>query len=241
MPHFLLSKISRKFEALLIAAACGAVSVHAQPDAVLLTPAVVQAGSPELIHVDAPASATVGGEWMGHTLEFFQTGDARGWFALVGVDVETKSGPSPLRITEKLENSDTRDLSRTVNVLAAHYRTETITVAPQFVEPPASAIAEIKTEVALKEKVFTASAPVPLWSGDFRVPVSAAPTDSFGTRRTYNGTLAGIHKGMDFRAHMGTPIHASNAAWWCWRASSTSRETASPSITGSGSIPSPCT
>lgn len=211
MLHFLSPKIHRAFTALLIAAACGVLSLHAQPGAVVLTPSVVETGSPELIHVDALPSATLSGSWMGHRLEFFRAADGGGWFALAGVDVKAQPGPSALQITEKIRGGLTRDLSTTVNVLAGHYRTETITVAPRFVEPPASAVAEIEAEVALKDKVFTASAPQPLWNGDFRVPVSAAPTDSFGTRRTYNGTLAGVHNGMDFRAHTGTPIHASNS------------------------------
>jgi murein DD-endopeptidase MepM/ murein hydrolase activator NlpD len=63
----------------------------------------------------------------------------------------------------------------------------------------------------LKAKVFAVSAPQPQWSGSFRAPVTAAPTDSFGTRRMFNGKLASIHKGMDFRAAMGTPVRASNS------------------------------
>jgi murein DD-endopeptidase MepM/ murein hydrolase activator NlpD len=59
--------------------------------------------------------------------------------------------------------------------------------------------------------VFAASATEPLWSGDFRAPVRAGPTDSFGTRRTFNGELASIHKGMDFRAVTGTPVRAGNS------------------------------
>ena len=45
---------------------------------------------------------------------------------------------------------------------------------------------------------------------DFRAPVTAPPTDSFGTRRIFNGKLASIHKGMDFHAATGTPVHAAN-------------------------------
>jgi murein DD-endopeptidase MepM/ murein hydrolase activator NlpD len=70
---------------------------------------------------------------------------------------------------------------------------------------------EIDAEVALKHTVFGESAPAPLWSGDFRAPVTAAATDSFGTRRTFNGKLASVHKGMDFRAAMGTPVRAGNS------------------------------
>ena len=76
---------------------------------------------------------------------------------------------------------------------------------------PPEESARIKAEVELKEKVFAASAPEPLWSGDFRAPVHAAPTDSFGTRRTFNGQLASVHKGMDFRARPGTAVRAGNS------------------------------
>src|ERR1039458_8753991 len=60
----------------------------AQPSAVTITPAVVVTGSPVLIHVEAPSTAKVNGEWMGHTLEFFQARKGHEWFALAGVDVE---------------------------------------------------------------------------------------------------------------------------------------------------------
>jgi murein DD-endopeptidase MepM/ murein hydrolase activator NlpD len=69
----------------------------------------------------------------------------------------------------------------------------------------------IKAERALKDKVFASSAAEPLWSGNFRAPVHAAPTDSFGTRRTFNGQLASVHKGMDFRAPAGTVVRAGNS------------------------------
>ncbi len=210
MREFPLPRGLRGLATILLAVACWNLPVDAQT-AVSLTPAQVEAGSPELIHVMAPATAKLDGEWMGHTLQFFRAADGHGWFALAGVDVEAPLGPSTLHITEKLGDGNVRDLSRSVEVLAAHYRTGTLSVAPRFVEPPADAIAEIEAEVALKKKVFTSSAPQPLWSGDFRAPVAAEPTDSFGTRRTFNGTLASVHKGMDFRARMGTPVHASNS------------------------------
>ena len=182
----------------------------AAQDAVTLSPAVVQAGAPELIRVDAPASATVTGEWLKQKLDFFRAGE-RGWFALAGVDVETPAGASTLQISAKLSDGTTRDLSRAVEIHVGQYRTGTLSVAPKFVEPPPEALAQIKAEVELKTRVFGATAPEPLWSGSFRAPVTAQPTDSFGTRRTFNGQLASIHKGMDFRASTGTPVHAANA------------------------------
>jgi murein DD-endopeptidase MepM/ murein hydrolase activator NlpD len=177
---------------------------------------VVEAGSPELIRVDVPASATLEGEWLGQKLAFFWSPDRHAWYALAGVDLEAPVGSSTLRISGELAGSGTIalnrvDLSRSVEIHEAHYRTGTLTVSPKFVEPPAEESARIKAEVELKQKLFAASAPEPLWSGDFRAPVHAAATDSFGTRRTFNGQLASVHKGMDFRAATGTVVRAGNS------------------------------
>lgn len=186
-------------------------AAYGQPAAVTLTPSLVEVGSPELIRVSAPPTATLEGEWLGHKLEFFRGADGRAWFALAGVDVEAAAGPSTLHIREKLADAPPLDLILSVEIHPSHYRTGTLTVAPKFVEPSPEALALIKTEVELKAKIFAATAPEPLWSGSFVAPVTAQPTDSFGTRRTFNGELASIHKGMDFRAHTGTPVHAANS------------------------------
>src|ERR1035441_5269477 len=65
----------------------------AQASAVTLMPAVVVAGSPVLIHVEAPATAKINGEWMGHILEFFPARKGNGWFALAGGGGENFIGP----------------------------------------------------------------------------------------------------------------------------------------------------
>lgn len=184
----------------------------AQAPSVTLTPAVVEAGSPELIRVAAPANAKLDGEWLGQKLAFFWSQDRQAWYALAGVDVQRPSGPADLRIrVVPKDGGGAMDLSRSIEIHEAHYRTGTLTVAPKFVAPDPKELARIKAEMALKEKVFAASAPEPLWTGDFRVPVHAPPTDSFGTRRTFNGQLASVHKGMDFRARPGTVVRAGNS------------------------------
>lgn len=195
---------------LLLLFCCVAVAprLKAQSPAVTLTPAVVVAGSPELIRVEAAHADLVTGEWLGHPIAFFREG--KSWLALAGVDVEAPVGESTLRVTAH-EGARTVDLSREVRILAAHYRTGTLSVAPKFVEPAPDALKEIEAESKIKAKVFASSAPEPLWKGDFRAPVPAEPTDSFGTRRMFNKKLASVHKGADFRAGTGTPVHASNS------------------------------
>jgi hypothetical protein len=182
---------------------------RAQSPAITLTPAVIQAGSPVLIHVEASGDASLDGEWQGHKLQFFPGRTGHGWYALAGVDVEAPVGPSTLKVFVRLAGT-VRDLSREVEIHSAHYRTGSLTVAPKFVEPAPEALKQIEAERTLKDQVFGSSVPEPYWTTSFHAPVAAPPTASFGTRRMFNGKLASIHKGMDFRAATGTPVRAGN-------------------------------
>jgi hypothetical protein len=190
---------------LLVSAAC-----VGQVSQVTLEPSLVEAGSPVLIYVRAERDAKLEGDWMGRKLQFFPGRDENGWFALAGVDVEAPSGASTLRIVSRVGNVE-HDLSRKVEIYASHYRTGKLTVAPKFVEPEAEALKQIEEDSKLKAKVFEVSADRALWAGSFHAPVTAAPTDSFGTRRMFNGKLASVHKGMDFRAGTGTTVRAGNS------------------------------
>jgi murein DD-endopeptidase MepM/ murein hydrolase activator NlpD len=178
-------------------------------DAFQISPVYVIAGAPELVRVHAPGATGVDGEWLGRKVEFFR--DATGeWIALAGVDVEAPVGPSTLHIVVH-DAAGTSDISPSIEIHPAHYRTGALSVAPKFVEPGPEAMREIAAEVKLKQEVFARSASEPLWHGDFHAPVQTLPTDSFGTRRMFNGKLASIHKGADFHASMGTPVRASNS------------------------------
>lgn len=186
------------------------MAAAAQLPAVTLDPPVVDAGSPVLIRVAAPVRATVQGEWLGQKLTFFRSRDGQEWDALAGVDVKAAPGPSTLRLTVRRADGKRIDLSRSVAIGEAHYRTETLTVAPQFVAPAPPEWKRIQIEMRLKKRIFARSARRPLWRGDFRAPVDAPPTDSFGTRRVFNGKIASVHEGMDFLAPVGTPVRSSN-------------------------------
>jgi hypothetical protein len=186
-------------------------AARAQSPAVSLVPAVVLAGSPELIRVSDAGAAGIDGMWLDRKLEFFRGRDGQAWFALAGVDVDAPVGPSVLKITIHNAKGGTRALSRTIRIHPAHYPTSSLTVAPQFVQPGPEALKQIAADQLLVEKAFASSALKPLWSGNFRAPVSAPQTERFGTRRIFNGTLASNHKGLDFRAMPGTPVRAGNS------------------------------
>jgi murein DD-endopeptidase MepM/ murein hydrolase activator NlpD len=196
-----------------------AIDANAQSPSATVTPAIVEAGAPELIRVTAPANAKIEGQWLGHAVQFFPArsgadqrsgADRAAWYALAGVDVEAPSGTSTLKISVRSHNTS-REIVSTIAIHPAHYRTSSITVEPKFVEPGPGDQKLIEAAVKAKEKALAQSADHPLWSGSFVAPVKAQATDSFGTRRMFNGKLASIHKGTDFRAHMGTPVMAGNS------------------------------
>ena len=87
------------------------------------TPAVVLAGSPELIRVEAPASRRIDGEWLGRKIQFFRahpgaTGSP--WQAWTS----KRRGPSTVESPCDSTGGRT-DLSRAVDIHPAHYRTGT--------------------------------------------------------------------------------------------------------------------
>jgi murein DD-endopeptidase MepM/ murein hydrolase activator NlpD len=178
-------------------------------------PTTLLNGSPFLLTVAPAAKVTqIKGSWMGKDLLFFQEKSQQGsqtWYALAGVDVEITPGTYPLTIEATAAEGKPLQTTVQIPVGAAKYRTGTLTVAPNFVEPDAATQKEIAADKAIKDRVFAQSADSPVWSGDFAKPVNEPATDSFGTRRTFNGKLASIHRGMDFRAPSGTPVVAANS------------------------------
>jgi len=182
---------------------------------ILTSPAALSNGSPFLLSVSPAAKVTeIKGTWMGKELVFFPGKSQQGsetWYALAGVDVEITPGAYPLTIEANTVDGKPLQATMQIPVGAAKYHTGTLTVAPNFVEPDAATQKEIAVDKEIKDRVFAHSADSPVWSGDFAKPVREPSTDSFGTRRTFNGKLASIHRGMDFRAPSGTPVAAANS------------------------------
>jgi murein DD-endopeptidase MepM/ murein hydrolase activator NlpD len=102
-------------------------------------------------------------------------------------------------------------MSYQVAVAAAHYPFSTIKVAPAFVEPPKEVQPLIAAADTAKKQAFASTDPNPLWSGVFERPTQTETSGVFGSARVYNGVKKSQHLGLDFRASIGTPVHATNA------------------------------
>jgi hypothetical protein len=191
-------------------AMCDDVAAH---DSVSLVPESLSNGAPCLITVALhEAAEAVTGKWQGRPVVFFANADYQTWFALAGVDVEVHPGNYALTVDAKLKDGTHVALHQDVKVEEAPYEKMPLSVPDKFVEPDAAALKKIAADKIVKDKAFANSASKPQWSGDFRPPLRVAPqSDSFGNQRLFNGKLASVHRGLDYRAKLHTPVAAINS------------------------------
>lgn len=152
---------------------------------------------------------TVSAKWMDHQLTF-SLGPRGTWLALAGVPFETKPGTYDLPLEAVMEDGRTEHLTKAVTVQAAKYKTSRLTVPQKYVTPDPETLKRIEAEKEIKKAAFAREVSIPEWSGNFVTPVQSEISEAYGTNRTFNGKLATVHRGTDFRAPTGTPVHASN-------------------------------
>jgi hypothetical protein len=131
------------------------------------------------------------------------------WRALLGVDLELKPENYPLTLTAKTESSEEIPCSATIDVKEGKFATESLKVAPNFVEPNAEQLARAEVERQRLRAIFATITPERFWDGSFHYPLAGVTTGgNFGKRRILNGQAGSPHGGVDFPATAGTPVYA---------------------------------
>lgn len=149
-------------------------------------------------------------KWFDRDIEFSR-GAGGIWYALAGIAYEVKPGTHNVELSALMSDGRVLHDMRPVVVHAAHYKASRLTVPEKYVTPDPETLRRIEADKAVKAVAFAHQMPSPQWSGNFIAPVSTGVSEAYGTRRTFNGKLASVHRGEDFHAPMGTPVHASNA------------------------------
>lgn len=189
-----------------------AESFSTENHAVSWSPVKLINGSPVVFRVrpDAPLKNLIG-TFLGKKI-FFDFDQASGaWFALAGIDYDTKPGSYPLALEGLTASGQRKAFSQSVTVSKGFYRTTTLTVAKKYIEPDAETLKRIKLEQEIKAEAFRTFTPARKWSGKFIAPVKTTTSAEYGSQRTYNGVRQGVHQGLDFRAGTGTPVSAINS------------------------------
>jgi len=200
---------------MLLMVGTAAPAIAAKPETlenVSWTPRSIKVGAPCLFKVELSAApSSVEGKWQGRDLAFFSTSQRHVWYGLAGVDVEAKPGSYSLELDATMPDGQVLHAVREVQVQPAAYKTVRLKVPERFVQPDPEALKKIELDKELKKKAFSRQTAEPEWSGTFHAPIDSTVSEAFGTRRTFNGKLASIHRGLDYHAKEGTPVLAANA------------------------------
>ncbi len=131
------------------------------------------------------------------------------WRALLGVDLELKPEAYTLAIAGKTQAAEDFTCAATIAVKEGKFATESLKVAPNFVEPNPEQLARAEAERQRLRAIFATITPERLWDGQFRYPLAGVTTGgNFGKRRILNGKAGSPHGGIDFPAPSGTPVYA---------------------------------
>lgn len=123
--------------------------------------------------------------------------------ALVGIPLSATPGPAQLRITAPTVHELTFEIQDKA------YPVQRLNVPPRMVDLDAATLARVhreQAELRAALKSWSNNAPPP----DLRLdlPVTGTPSDSFGSRRLFNGQSRAPHSGMDIPALEGQPVRA---------------------------------
>jgi murein DD-endopeptidase MepM/ murein hydrolase activator NlpD len=127
-----------------------------------------------------------------------------GWLAVVGIPLATRPGRQVLQVYSGHGKTEVA-----FDVADKQYRTQKLTIRNQRqVEPNPEDLKRIASEQdrssAALSKFTTSGQPnLALIS-----PVAGIRSDSYGSRRIFNGQPRNPHTGMDIAAATGTPVHA---------------------------------
>lgn len=126
------------------------------------------------------------------------------WVAVVGIPLAAKPGKQTLQV----ESSD-GPVEVGFEILDKRYRTQHLTIKNERqVNPAPEDLRRIEQEQARSNaalSMFTATGAPAL---QLASPVKGVRSDSYGSRRVFNGQPRNPHSGMDIAAPTGTPILA---------------------------------
>ncbi|WP_331775527.1 M23 family metallopeptidase [Sulfurospirillum sp. 1612] len=123
------------------------------------------------------------------------------FYALVPIAYCTKKAETYLLIDQK---------KVPLQIKKGAYKTEKIHVSQSKVTPSKKALAQIHKEYQEAYKIYNTITPKRYWNKPFILPLHSHITSAYGNARMFNNTLQSFHSGTDFRAKIGTKVHAAN-------------------------------
>jgi len=194
----------------VVALVLGLAAPAAAAFKVTVTPSVVRQGDVALIVVTGTAGAPdMDGSVAGRPLFFFPYAD--GYAALIGIDLEARSGRTPWRIGFVDSGGIARKSAGTITVKARKFPVQRLSLPKSMVDLSPENERRAEAEAARLRTLFDTVSFERLWRGRFTKPVaSEAKAEGFGSRRIINGKPRSPHSPLHFATPARTPLVASN-------------------------------
>jgi len=196
--------------ALVVALVVGVPAPAGAAVKVTVTPSAVRQGDVALIVVTGAANAPeMDGSLAGRPLFFFPYAD--GYAALIGIDLEAKTGKTPWRVGFVDGTGAPRKAAGAITVKARKFPVQRLSLPKSMVDLSSEDERRANGESTRLRTLFDTITQERLWRGRFTKPVATdAKAEGFGSRRVINGKPRSPHSGADFAAPAGTPVVASN-------------------------------
>jgi len=125
---------------------------------------------------------------------------------LLGSDVrDTKPGIYTLTVSY-FERGRQWKLQHNIDVRPKSYPVQELKLPQAMVTPPKEVMARIKEESLLIANAINTITDQQQWELPLKRPVNGIVTSPYGLKRIYNGSPGSPHRGVDFRAALGTPV-----------------------------------
>jgi murein DD-endopeptidase MepM/ murein hydrolase activator NlpD len=187
----------------------GSARALAEAPAMTLRPGTVKPGDAFLVIV-AGATSPPTGSAGDRPLSFYRAGDT--YRALGALPVEL--APGPLAVSVRLAGPDdggVTELTGLLEVRDPQFASRELSVARQFVEPPASVRRRLQRDREAFAKAYDQPFGPPRFRSAFVWPREAETTAPFGDKRVFNGKMESQHYGIDLDGRIGEPVNATEA------------------------------
>jgi murein DD-endopeptidase MepM/ murein hydrolase activator NlpD len=127
------------------------------------------------------------------------------WLAVIGIPLSAPTGEGNLSIAASAQVPAT---TQSFQIRAKDYVTQRLTVAPAMVNPSAPDLERIAGEQAHLQAALATFTETPPATLRLLPPVPGVRSNSYGSRRVFNGESRNPHSGMDIAAALGVPVKA---------------------------------
>lgn len=181
------------------------------PALVLAAPGRVAVGQPFIVRLtsDLPLGS-VSFNWQGKQVvpSISVWNNRHIALAMLGTDVlNAKPGKEELSVIASIDGKE-NTFRRSIQLIGKSYPKQELTLPKKMVTPPAEVYDKIKADRVEIGKALTTVSPQRVWRLPFQRPVDGKYTSLYGLRRILNGKPKNPHRGLDFRAPLGTPIRS---------------------------------